>query len=134
MLCNTKCWDKGRNLSFGLVPSRRVKEINGYGEPQGKDHCYYNVYFTSSLLYPISWSGSMGNLPVSFPQLQIFPRSASMCCNYLAHGTEWTFVGEGTQRLASFCVPSNISPSWVSGMACCIFSSNSGLAWLFALW
>lgn len=37
MLCHTICLDMGKNSSFGLVLTKIVKEINGYGELQGKE-------------------------------------------------------------------------------------------------
>ena len=77
MLYHAICLDMGKNSSFGLVLTKIIKEINGYGELQGKDHCY-NVYFTSSFLHPTSWLGFMGNSPVPLPQLQIF--SGSFLC------------------------------------------------------
>ena len=77
MLYHAICLDRGKNSSFGLVLTKIIKETNGYGELQGKDHCY-NVCFTSSFLHPTSWLGFTGNSPVPLPQLQIF--SGSFLC------------------------------------------------------
>ena len=86
MLHHAICLDMGKNSRFGLVLTKIIKEINGCGELQGKDHCY-NVYFTSSFL-PHQLAGFYGKLPSASSAAADIFWVFSVHCSYLANCTE----------------------------------------------